>query len=98
MTALEVLGELDDSAAASDRPTIPMPAPRESGVRLNVERIATFAATVDVVMCDLTRDPRSESYIARRDKRSGLWAKQAPGISEPAASTVRALGGRLRKR
>jgi len=46
----------------TERPTIPVPAPRESGVRLKVTRVAYGAATVDVVVADLTRDPRSESY------------------------------------
>jgi hypothetical protein len=58
MHALEFRGEL----LASDRPTIPVPAPRESGVRLKVERVAYAAATVDVVVCDLSRDPRSEDH------------------------------------
>ena len=68
MSALEVGGAPrlrgeEDSRELNDRPTIPMPAPRESGVRLQVSRIATSAATVDVVVCDLSRDPRSESYV-----------------------------------
>ncbi len=46
----------------NERPTIPVPAPRDSGVRLRVARVAYPAATVDVVLCDLSRDPRSESY------------------------------------
>jgi len=58
MHALDFQGEL----LASDRPTIPVPAPRESGVRLKVERVAYAAATVDVVVCDLSRDPRSENF------------------------------------
>ena len=58
MHALEVEGEL----LASDRPTIPVPLPRESGVRLEVSRVALSAATVDVVVCDLSNDPRSEDF------------------------------------
>lgn len=58
MHALEVEGEL----LASDRPTIPVPPPRESGVRLKVSRVALSAATVDVVVCDLSNDPRSEDF------------------------------------
>jgi hypothetical protein len=58
MHALDCQGEL----LASDRPTIPVPAPRDSGVRLKVERVAYAAATVDVVVCDLSRDPRSETF------------------------------------
>jgi hypothetical protein len=61
MHALEYEGEL----LPSERPTIPVPAPRESGVRLKVSQIAWPAATVDVVVCDLSRDPRSEDYLAR---------------------------------
>jgi hypothetical protein len=57
MHALDVEGELQPS----DRPTIPVP--RESGVRLKVERRLFAAATIDVVVCDLSRDPRSELYI-----------------------------------
>jgi hypothetical protein len=97
MTALEVGGEL----AASDRPTIPVPPSRESGVRLKVERVPTFAATVDVVVCDLSRDPRSESYIPpRAPSRSGMMPAQHGALarcgsdqneSPPSTSTVRAL-------
>ncbi len=61
---------------ASERPTIPVPEPRESGVRLQVAQLPICAATVDVVLCDLSRDPRSESYIpnvTRAPQRSGLW-------------------------
>lgn len=58
MHALDVSGEL----LASERPTIPVPPPRDSGVRLKVERKAYYAATVDVVVCDLSRDPRSETF------------------------------------
>jgi hypothetical protein len=49
-----------------DRPTIPVPAPRESGVRLSVARVPWPAATVDVVVCDLSRDPRSEDFAPER--------------------------------
>jgi hypothetical protein len=61
MHALEYEGEL----LPSERPTIPVPAPRESGVRLKVSQIAWPAATIDVVVCDLSRDPRSEDYLPR---------------------------------
>ncbi len=96
MTALEVWGEL-----ASERPTIPVPPPRESGVRLKVERLALPAATLDVVVCDLSLDPRSEDYTPpRKPARSGLWPARGPllascGVdqndSPPSTSTVRAL-------
>jgi hypothetical protein len=74
MHALEVEGEL----LACDRPTIPVPEPRESGVRLKVARVAYGAATVDVVVCDLSRDPRSEDYAPvpdtlRSPHRSGFF-------------------------
>jgi len=97
MTALEVWGEL----AACDRPTIPVPPPRESGVRLKVAQLAIFAATVDVVVCDLSRDPRSESYTPpRTPSRSGFMPAQRGELarcgtdqneSPPSTSTVRAL-------
>jgi hypothetical protein len=58
MLALEVLEE----PSPNERPTIPVPAPGESGVRLAVSRVRSVAATVDVVVCDLSRDPRSEDY------------------------------------
>jgi len=69
MHALEVEEELLLKLLADDpneRPTIPVPGPRESGVRLKVAQVAWPAATVDVVMCDLSRDPRSEDYAPER--------------------------------
>ncbi len=75
---------------ASERPTIPVPEPRESGVRLQVAQLPICAATVDVVLCDLSRDPRSESYIPNvtRDKVvPDADQKESP----PSTSTVRAL-------
>ncbi|MBX3225075.1 MAG: hypothetical protein KF795_31450 [Labilithrix sp.] len=67
MHALEVEGEvLDECLHPNDRPTIPVPAPRESGVRLMVARVPWSAVTVDVVICDLSRDPRSESFVPER--------------------------------
>jgi hypothetical protein len=80
MHALEA-GEL----LASERPTIPVPAPLDSEVRLRVARVARHAVTVEVVMCDLTRDPRSETYIPEAE-RSALQNE-----SPPSTSTVRAL-------
>ena len=91
---------------ASERPTIPVPEPRESGVRLQVAQLPICAATVDIVVCDLSRDPRSESYIpshkARTPRRSGLWPKDHDALAKceaepaqnerpPSTSTVRAL-------
>jgi hypothetical protein len=68
MHALDVEEELllAEERPIQERPTIPVPAPRESGVRLKVSRVPWTAATVDVVVCDLTRDPRSEDYNALR--------------------------------
>ena len=44
-----------------ERPTIPVP--RESGVQLRTLKVAYAAATVDVVLCDLSKDPRSEDFV-----------------------------------
>ena len=74
MHALNYPGEL----LASDRPTIPVPPPRESGVRLKVERVAYAAATVDVVVCDLSRDPRSEDYASSVDRVASLGDLREP--------------------
>ena len=88
--------EVDELLAACDRPTIPVPAPRESGVRLKVSRVAYAAATVDVVLCDMTRDPRSESFVETPPHRAGLarcgvvvalFQNERP----PSTSIVRAL-------
>ena len=101
MHALEFDGEL-----ASERPTIPVPEPRDSGVRLRVARVAYGVATVDVVVCDLSRDPRSEDYMPRTAHRSGFFPAQcvpegirslglvrsaAQNDNPPSTSTVRAL-------
>lgn len=98
MRALDVEGERGDwdEVRACDRPTIPVPAPRESGVRLKVSRVAYAAATVDVVLCDLTRDPRSESFVDKAPHRAGL-ARCGVVVSlfqndkPPSTSIVRAL-------
>ena len=100
MHALEFEGE----QLPSERPTIPVPPPRESGVRLKVSRIAWSFATVDVVVCDLTRDPRSETYLPRpagprksARRASGLFLARCAAHeldqneSPPSTSTVRAL-------
>lgn len=59
----------------------------ESGVRLRVERIPLFAATVDTVTCDLTRDPRSEDYRAEE------WEEDEASsfVRPPSTSIIRAL-------
>ena len=102
MHALEFEGELLGYELASERPTIPVPAPRESGVRLRVARFAYSGATVDVVVCDLTRDPRSEDFTPR-PHRSGFYpalsvpegvrslAQSPQNDSPPSTSMVRAL-------
>jgi hypothetical protein len=80
--------EMFDELAPNDRPTIPVPAPLESGVRLKVERVSYAAATVDVVLCDLSRDPRSESYPSTpASKLRNDLQNERP----PSTSTVRAL-------
>lgn len=86
MHALDVEGEL---LSVNDRPTIPVPAPRESGVRLRVARksVPLTAATVDIVVCDLSRDPRSEGYVPE-DARDG---EPPQTVRQPAMSNIRAL-------
>lgn len=82
MHALDFDGEL---LSINERPTIPVPAPRESGVRLRVSRkaVTPVAVTVDLVVCDLSRDPRSEDYRAD--------APPAQNDRPPSTSIVRAL-------
>jgi hypothetical protein len=75
---------VDDQLPVTDRPTIPVPAPIESEVRLKVTRVAWVAATVDIVVADLSRDPRSETYYA--NDVSPLQNERPPSTS-----TVRAL-------
>jgi hypothetical protein len=87
MHALDFEGELLE---ANDRPTIPVPAPRESGVRLRVARVAAppISVTVDLVVCDLSRDPRSEEYRPDvQDDGSAPQTERRP----PSLSIVRAL-------
>ena len=86
MHALEFEGEL---LSVNDRPTIPVPAPRESGVRLRVARksVPLVAATVDLVVCDLTRDPRSEEHVADA-QRDG---EEPQTVRQPAMTNIRAL-------
>lgn len=66
MAALDVRGELleiGDDTPNEERPTIPVP--RESGIQLRTLKVGYAAATVDVVLCDLSRDPRSEDFVER---------------------------------
>lgn len=77
-----------------DRPTIPIPpAPFESGVRLGPKATVLIAVTVDLVTADLTRDPRSESWVAppEADVRAEDEAAITPRVA--AFSLVRALRG-----
>ncbi len=87
MHALDFVGEL---LSENERPTIPVPPPRESGVRLRVSRKAVplVAATVDVVMCDLSRDPRSEDYALDGPCESTTGPQNE---RPPSTSIVRAL-------
>jgi hypothetical protein len=65
--ARERIVRLDDpdDLGVHDRPTLPVPPPPfESGVRLGATVISVTGATVDVVTADMSRDPRSEDYIA----------------------------------
>ena len=86
MHALDVEGE---RLSVNDRPTIPVPPPRESGVRLRVARksMPMVAATIDIVVCDLSRDPRSEDYTPE-DQRE---VRPAQNDRPPSTSIVRAL-------
>lgn len=86
MHALDFVGEL---LSENERPTIPVPPPRESGVRLRVSRKAVplVAATVDVVTCDLSRDPRSEDCALDGPCESTGSQNERP----PSTSIVRAL-------
>lgn len=86
MHALDFEGEL---LCANDRPTIPVPPPRESGVRLRVARMSVplVAATVDLVVCDLSRDPRSEDYRTDDQDETARPQNERP----PSTSIVRAL-------
>jgi hypothetical protein len=86
MHALDFEGEL---LSQNERPTIPVPAPRESGVRLRVARVSVppMVATVDLVVCDLSRDQRSEDYTPD-DQREAF---EAQNERPPSTSIVRAL-------
>jgi hypothetical protein len=96
----------DDEASLSirDRPTMPAPpVPHESGLRLRAGSPSSFAsAVVDVVVCDLSRDPRSESFRLHvvRDPLQSACKSMPVGNDRngspqnerpPSTSTVRAL-------
>lgn len=81
-----------DELLASERPTIPAPA--ESGICLKVTRIPWVSATVDVVTCDLSRDPRSECYGPPGEEANSQGVAQedvAQNERPPSTSIVRAL-------
>lgn len=86
MHAHELEGE---GLPGTERPTIPVPAPRESGVRLRVARksVAPVAATVELVVCDLTRDRRSEAYVPDEQRDGG----EPQTVRQPAMTNIRAL-------
>lgn len=77
-----------------DRPTVPVPPPPfESGVRLGGVVISVVGATLDLVVADMRRDPRSESWHG-----ANLEPDRAafdPDVTPKAAalSTIRALRG-----
>ena len=84
----------------NDRPTVPAPAPRESEIRLRTTRIPSGGATVDVVVCDLSQDPRSEDFRPRPAARVAILppprrarprVELAQNDMPPSTSTVRAL-------
>jgi hypothetical protein len=84
------LQDFEEEAPPTER--APVPDDRASGVRLRVSHVAPMAATVDVVVCDLSRDPRSEDYRGDSVLRGLTRA--------PAVEVVRALrmdGFRLTK-
>jgi hypothetical protein len=85
-----VLALDDEDLPVTERPTIPVPTPMESEVRLRVTRVPWIAATVDVVVCDLSRDPRSESFACPANDVVDL---RGAGQNDrpPSTSTVRAL-------
>lgn len=76
-----IAAEEDDYSHLSinDRPTIPVPAvpsARDSGVRLKIAHVEWPAATVDVVVCDLSRDPRSEDYAPERANNVSVFRRR----------------------
>ena len=73
---------------ATERPTL-VPEPRESGVRLRVARVSVPlpAVTVELVVCDLTRDRRSETYVPD-DQRDG---GEPQTMRQPDMTNIRAL-------
>ena len=76
----------------NDRPTIPAPPCRDSGVRFKISRVPLHAATIDIVLCDLSRDPRSEDWdgVARRATPRG-WLGSPQDELEPPRPARHAL-------
>ncbi len=93
MHALELEGELPNTCLEpNERPTLP--APRESTVRPRVTPLPCSGATVDIVVCDLSRDPRSEDFAPERVGRiATLWSGGARDDARLACLTeLMALG------
>ncbi len=81
-----IVTDLDDELGIHDRPTMPVPPPPfESGVRLGAVVISVTGATVDMVTADLSRDPRSESYV---DDESGARPAERETWRPPVRSSM----------
>lgn len=88
-----VVADPEEVLGIHERPTIPVPAPPcESGVRLAAVAISLLGATVDMVTADLTRDPRSESWVGALE---GSERTYDPEVTPRVAAlvVVRALRG-----
>ena len=66
---------------ASERPTIPVPAPTESEDRPDIAKVPSARAAMDVIDCDLSRDPRSEDYA--------VWCSADPGRGRQRGAAAR---------
>jgi hypothetical protein len=68
---------------SDQRPTMPAP-PCESGVQLSTALARRDGdgewpvAMVDVVVCDLSRDPRSEDYAPERASNVSVFRRRSP--------------------
>jgi hypothetical protein len=63
MLAAEMDQSAESDESVRERPTLPAPAPRESGLQLKAPPLCGIV--VDAVVCDLSRDPRSEDFSPR---------------------------------
>ncbi len=50
------------------RETLPAPPMVDSGIRVQTTRMPLASVQADIVMCDLSRDPRSDDYTRRRSR------------------------------